>query len=1107
MARPKAKPAARAQTSIIPAEPAGRLVIELLELLRQNATRPIVHICADSRRADLLLAIAQAFAPELRVALLPAWDCLPYDLASPSRAAMGQRSGVLRWLTDKAALPNILFATPAALIQRVPPRETWGGAHVEFRVGDSIDAEAISSALQRIGYIVDELADAPGEFAVRGRVIDLFPAAAPRPCRIEYEDGTVTAIRSYDPATQRSVAETDLLIVDAASEIVPCPVDENSGIAGREHHLSQYYPELESVFDYIPDAGFVVETQAGARLSGLLAQIADAFANRSERPPGTTSRRPPAPPEKLYLSRAEWDRAISRNRIATAEPQGQDEAVPRFARDRNPQSALAAYLKERAAAGDKIVLSAVAERDARMLARLAERALGKRPKKVADWHSVAAEKRGSVVALAAPLDAGFLVRNRHITTVAAADVSGSRAGLSVEQSAALTTLGRTEFHLGDIVVHIDHGMAALEGLEQIDASEENTSEAVRLRFSDDAKLLVPADNVGKIWHYGSDVDAVTLDRLDGEAWPKRRAKVVQDVAADAARMVQIAAERHDTHAPKLTPPSREYERFVERFLFALTADQEAAIEAALADLASGRAMDRLVCGDVGFGKTEVALRAAAAAVFSGKQVAVIAPTTVLVRQHVETFRRRFAGFGIDVAHLSRLVQGAEARKVKEGLASGETKLVIGTHALAAKGVCFADLGLLVVDEEQKFGAKQKAALRASTKEAHVLTLTATPIPRTLQSALVGLQDISVIATPPFLRQPTRTIVAAFENGLVREALLRERARGGQSLFVCPRIEDIEPMRARLAAAVPGLAILTAHGKMPASEMDEIVIDFAGGGGDVLLATNIIESGLDLPNANTICIWRPDRFGLAQLHQLRGRVGRGRQRGTAYLLTAPGDKLSAATQKRLRTLETLDQLGAGFAISARDLDLRGAGNLLGEEQAGHVKLIGLRLYQHLLERALKTARGENVEEDWSPDLRLGFTGAFPTDYVPEEEVRLNLCARLAELGTEEEITDFQDEIGDRFGPLPPSVARLFEMALLKCRCRALGIWRLDAGPQAIAATFRPHSDVKARLAVQTGDGLAWRGERLIYPSGSEDADERLTLATRFLDRLEETGSSG
>ena len=1066
-----------------------------------------MHVAADSRRADLLLAIAQAFAPELRLALLPAWDCLPYDLASPSRSTMGQRAGVLRWLTDAAAPPDILFATPAALIQRVPPRETWGDAHVEFRVGDPIDTEAISSALQRIGYVVDELADAPGEFAIRGRVIDLFPAAAPRPCRIEHDEDRIIAIRSYDPATQRSVAETDLLIVDAASEIVPCEVDERSSIAGREHHLSQYYPKLECVFDYVPHAGFVVETQAETGLLRVLAQINDAFVSRSERRPGIAFRRPPAPPEKLYLSRAEWDSAISRNLIATAEANGQGAGVPRFAGERNPQRAFAARLKERVAAGDKIALAAAAERDLRTLRRIAERTLGERPQQIADWRSLGDVKRGSVTTLAAPLDAGFVVNEQHITAIAISDVSGSRAGRSGEQSAALTTLARGELGLGNVVVHIDHGVAALEGLEQINGGDENAGEALRLRFADEAKLLVPVENIGKIWHYGSDADAVTLDRLDGEAWPKRRDKVVEELAADAARMVEIAAERNNSRAPKLKPASLEYERFGERFPYALTADQEAAIEATLADLGSGRAMDRLVCGDVGFGKTEVALRAAAAAIFSGKQVAVIAPTTLLVRQHVETFRRRFSGFGVDVAHLSRLIAGAEARKVKQGLAGGEIKLVIGTHALAGKGIRFADLGLLIIDEEQKFGAKQKATLRASAKGAHVLTLTATPIPRTLQSALVGLQDLSVIATPPYLRQPTRTIVAPFENELVQDALLRERARGGQSLCVCPRIEDIEPVRARLADIVPDLTILVAHGKLPAGEMDDVIIDFADGGGDILLATNIVESGLDLPNANTICVWRPDRFGLAQLHQLRGRVGRGRRRGTAYLLTNPDDKLSAATQKRLRTLEVLDRVGAGFAISARDLDLRGAGDLLGEVQAGHVKLIGLRFYQHLLERALKKARSESVDEDWSPELRLGATGAFPADYVPEEEVRLNLYARLAELTSEEEIADFREEIADRFGPPPLSVGRLFELALLKCRCRGLGIWRLDCGPQAIAATFRPDPEVRKRLAAQGEQGLEWRAERLIYPHGSEDADERLSLATDFLDRLEQAGPSG
>jgi transcription-repair coupling factor (superfamily II helicase) len=1096
--RARAKPRPAARSRLIPAEPAGRLAVELIQLAEKRRERPLVHIAADTRRTDLLLAITQALAPELRVATLPPWDCLPYDLVSPTRAAMGQRAGVLRWLSNKTALPDILFATPAALIQRVPPQETWANAFVEFRIGDRVDPDALAAELKRIGYIEDELADTPGEFAIRGRVIDLFPAAAPRPCRIEHEDEVITAIRSYDPATQRSIVETDLLIVDAASEIVPFR-DEEAGALGREHHLSEYYPKLKTVFDYIPQAAFVVQAEADARVSVLFDQVKESYAGRSDRLPGLRPRRTAPPPEQLYLSRKEWDRAVSRNLIATAQGADRDR-IPHFARERNPQRAFAAYLKERMSAGDRIILCASAERDMQRLTRAAERTLDKQPRRVADWHAAVSAKRGSIFLLRAPLDAGFSLSRRRLTVIAAPDLIGSRAAASVEQAAALNLLSDAELHIEDAVVHIDHGMGALEALEPLTVAEEIGAEAVRLRYANDAKLLVPVDDMGKIWRYGSDAEAVTLDRLDGNAWLKRRAKAVEEIRASATRMIELAAARRATVAPKLNPPPSRYERFVERFPYVLTVDQQAAVDAALADLASGRAMQRLVCGDVGFGKTEVALRAAAAAVFAGKQVAIVAPTTVLVRQHLETFRRRFAGFEIEIAHLSRLVSDADARAVKDGLADGRIKLVIGTHALVAKDVRFADLGLLVIDEEQKFGAKQKATLHAKAKGAHVLTLSATPIPRTLQSALVGLQDLSVIATPPYLRQPTRTIVAAFDDRLVQHALMRERAQGGQSLFVCPRIEDIAPMRARLKKIVPHLKLLVAHGKMPAAEMDGIIVAFADGDGDVLLATNIVESGLDLPNANTICVWRPDRFGLAQLHQLRGRVGRGRRRGTAYLLTDPEETLSAATHKRLHILETLDRLGAGFAISARDLDLRGAGDLLGEEQAGHVKLIGLRLYQHLLEGALKAARGESVKDEWSPELRLGISGAFPSNYVPEEEVRLNLYARLAELATKDEITDFEEEVSDRFGPPPAAVARLFELARLKRRCRALAIARVEAGPQAIAATFAG-AHAKQTYKGRLDKDMEWRGERLIFRRGSEDADERLSLASQFLEQLE------
>jgi transcription-repair coupling factor (superfamily II helicase) len=645
----------------------------------------------------------------------------------------------------------------------------------------------------------------------------------------------------------------------------------------------------------------------------------------------------------------------------------------------------------------------------------------------------------------------------------------------------------------------------LQGIESLEAGPVGGGDAVRLGFAKDATLLVPATGMDRIWRYGADAGAVTLDRLEGGAWEKRRAALDAELAQTAARLVALARERQAVRVEPIRPPAAAYERFASRFPYPETRDQARAIAAILDDLASGTPMDRLVCGDVGYGKTEVALRAAAAVALSGRQVAIVAPTTVLVRQHLQTVQRRFAGLGIEVGHLSRLVTPAEAKGVKAGLADGSIRVVVGTHALGGEGVAFEDLGLVVIDEEQRFGAGVKARLRELGRAANVLTLTATPIPRTLQGALVGLQGLSLITTPPARRQPIRTFLAPFDPASMREALMRERRRGGQSFIVCPRIEDIAPIEAQLAGIAPELGVVVAHGKMPVAAMDEAMVRFAGGEGDVLLATSIIESGLDVPRANTMLVWRADRFGLAQLHQLRGRVGRGRARGICYLLTEPGTELPEATRKRLQTLEALERLGAGFAVSARDLDLRGAGELLGEEQAGHVTLVGTGLYQHLLERALRTARGEPVE-DWSPELNLGAPGGIPEVYIPEPEVRLNLYARLARAGTPDEIEALSDEIADRFGPAPEPMAGLFDVTRLRILCRRVGVARVDAGPAAIALTFRPEAGAKSGLA-KSGPDLVWKGDRLLCTRPTEDDVARRALAIELLERIEAQGTNG
>lgn len=1090
--RTRTSPATPPKEVVTPLVPTGALAVALLNL--ETSDKPLIHVARETYRHESMAEILKALAPDRSVAIYPEWDCVPFDRTSPSRGVMGARAGVLRWLTDEAALPDIVLTSAPALIQRVPPAETWADAHLEIRVGDAFDPAAITALLQRLGYILDDRVDEAGEVAMWGRTVDVFPAAAPRPCRIEHEDGRVVAIRSYDPVSQRSVAETDRLVVDPATEIV---LPEGSGIAfrpfaGQEHQLPRFYPALATLLDYVPQARLSVEAGAEERASAFFEQIAE----------GRESDRRGGDPGELYLDADAWAAIRAERRIAVATDEtARDLTIPAFVREARPNAALADTLRRRLEAGDRILLTGP-EEPLRRLVRVVERVLGRKTRRVEDWSGAAGAQPGAVLALPAPIEAGFLMPEEGVCVIAAADLIGSGAAMTAAgDTTAMLPIGEVELRIGDVAVDRDNGLCVFEGLERVETGAEGGEDALRLRFAGDAILMVPVSQADRIWRYGSEADAVTLDRLEGGSWGRRRLEAEACMAKAARQMLADAEQRRAVKAPVLSPPAREMERFAAGFGFSLTAGQASAVSGVMADLASGRPMDRLVCGDVGFGKTEVALRAAAASVFAGKQVAIVAPTTVLARQHAQTFARRFSRFGIEVAHLSRLVSPAEAKRVKAGLADGTIRLVVGTHCLAAKGVAFADLGLVIIDEEQRFGAKMKASLRNAAGDGHVLTLTATPIPRTLQSALVGLQSLSVIATPPAVRQPIRTVIAPFDPDVLRQALLREHGRGGQSFVVCPRIEDIEPMARRLRELVPDLRTMIAHGDLKAAEMDDVMVRFADGEGDVLLATSIIESGLDVPQANTMLVWDAERFGLSQLHQLRGRVGRGQRRGVVHLLYHPDKPLTPSTEKRLRTLEALDRLGAGFAISAADLDLRGAGDLVGENQAGHVKLIGLGLYQHLLHLALRAAKGQ-AAEDWRPDIRLGLSGAVPADYVPEPEVRLSLYTRLLRLTTLEEVEAIRHEVADRFGPPPAAFEALVALARLRVGCLALGIVRLSGGPQGLAADFRADAP---SLLLPVNAHIERRDRRVLLRAGSDDPVERGRLAASFLERLQEAST--
>src|SRR6478672_10504909 len=610
----------------------------------------------------------------------------------------------------------------------------------------------------------------------------------------------------------------------------------------------------------------------------------------------------------------------------------------------------------------------------------------------------------------------------------------------------------------DLVVHVDHGIGRFKGLQAIEAAGA-PHDCLEIHYAGGDKLFLPVENVDLLSRYGSEETAVDLDRLGGGNWQARKARMKSRIREIAGELIKIAAERQLREAPRLTVGPGAYDEFCAGFPYEETDDQLAAIDATIRDLGSGRPMDRLICGDVGFGKTEVALRAAFLAAISGKQVAVVVPTTLLARQHFKTFSERFRGFPVNVAQASRLVPAAELAKVRAGLADGTIDIVIGTHALLGKNVKFKDLALLVVDEEQHFGVAHKEKLKTLRSEVHVLTLTATPIPRTLQLALTGVRELSIIASAPVDRLAVRTFISPFDPLTMREALLREHYRGGQSFYVCPRIEDIAGAKDFLEKNVPEVRVAVAHGQMPAAILEDVMSAFYDGKYDVLLSTAIIESGLDIPTANTLIVHRADMFGLSQIYQLRGRVGRSKVRAYSLLTLPAKRKITPQAERRLKVLQSLDTLGAGFQLASHDLDIRGAGNLLGDEQSGHIKEVGFELYQQMLEEAvasLKAGITSPVADKWSPQITIGTPVMIPEEYVADLPVRLGLYRRLSEIEDEREIDAFGAELVDRFGPLPEEVEHLLQIVAIKSLCRQANVEKIETGPKGAVVSFRDNT---------------------------------------------------
>ncbi|MGI3184059.1 transcription-repair coupling factor [Nioella aestuarii] len=1089
-------------------------------LLRELSTGdgPVLHVARDDKRLAAMATALEFFDPSVPVLRFPGWDCLPFDRVSPNADISASRMATLATLAAGLEGRFIVLTTLSAATQYVPPRDLLKSSAFVAEVDYRLNEEDLRNFLVRMGFSQSPTVMEPGDYAIRGGIIDVWPPGEDMPVRLDLFGDVLDGARRFDPATQRTTEKLIRVEFAPVSEVIlddaaiarfrqNYRVEFGAGggedplyeaiSAGRkhqgvEHWLPFFHERLETLFDYLPDATITLDDQTTPQRLARWETIEDQYDTRktamTQKGRMDTVYKP-CPPELLYLTDAAWDTAIAGHRVVQFSPlpqasgPGVVDAGGRIGRSFAPErqqenislfGALADHIRSESKR-HAVVMASWSEGARERLWGLLE------DQDITDLTEISdglvGLKAGSVNLAVWPLEQGFT--GAGVTVISEQDVLGDRL-IRPKRKTKRAENYLTEAQSlspGDLIVHVDHGVGRYKGLETVTAMGA-PHECIALEYAGGDRLFLPVENIELLSRYGHEEGL--LDKLGGGAWQAKKAKLKERIRQIADKLIRIAAERELRHAPVMEPPGDMWEAFCARFPYEETDDQLSAIGDVIEDLERGRPMDRLVVGDVGFGKTEVAMRAAFVAAASGMQVALIAPTTLLARQHAKTFADRFRGFPINVRQLSRFVPAKQTTDTRKGLADGSVDICIGTHALLAKNIRFQNLGLLIIDEEQRFGVGHKERLKEMRSEVHVLTLSATPIPRTLQMSLSGVRDLSLIGTPPVDRLAIRTYVSEFDAVTIREALLREHYRGGQSFYVVPRIEDLPEIEEFLRTQVPEVSFVVAHGQMAAGELDDRMVAFYDGKYDVLLATTIIESGIDIPTANTMVIHRADMYGLAQLYQIRGRVGRAKTRAYAYLTTEPRAKLTPAAEKRLRVLGSLDSLGAGFTIASQDLDIRGAGNIVGEEQSGHVKEVGFELYQSMLEEAIAKIRSGNMEAltdddgTWAPQINLGVPVLIPADYVPDLDVRLGLYRRLSQLHTKVELEGFAAELIDRFGKLPKEVNTLLLVVRIKAMCKRAGIAKLDGGPK--GATIQFHNDKFANPAglvefVQAQNGLA------------------------------------
>ncbi|MDH0500005.1 transcription-repair coupling factor [Stutzerimonas stutzeri] len=1106
-----------------------------------NAKRFTLLLTADSQSAERLQEELAFFAPDLPVLHFPDWETLPYDLFSPHQDIVSQRIATLYQLPELSH--GVLVVPITTALHRLAPKRFLLGSSLVLDVGQKLDVEQMRLRLEAAGYRCVDTVYEHGEFAVRGALIDLFPMGSALPYRIDLFDDEIETLRTFDPENQRSIDKVESIRLLPAREFPlkkeavtgfrarfrerfdvdfrRCPIyqDLSTGItpAGIEYYLPLFYEETATLFDYLPEDSQVFS------LPGI-EQAAEQFwndvRNRYEER-RVDPERPLLPPAELFMP---VEDCFARLKLWPRVVASQQDVEPGIGRERFPAQPLPELAIESKASEPlgklrqfldgfpgRVLFTAESAGRREVLLELLAR-LKLRPQEVEGWGGFLASEGRLAIAIA-PLDEGLLLDE--VALVAESPLFGQRVMQRRRREKSRdggdnVIKNLTELREGAPVVHIDHGVGRYQGLVTLEI-EGQAQEFLLLQYADEAKLYVPVASLHLIARYtGSDDALAPLHKLGSETWQKAKRKAAEQVRDVAAELLDIYARRAARQGYAFKDPQVDYETFAAGFPFEETPDQQAAIDAVREDLLSAKPMDRLVCGDVGFGKTEVAMRAAFIAVHGGKQVAVLVPTTLLAQQHYNSFRDRFADWPVRVEVMSRFKSAKEVQNAITELAEGKIDILIGTHKLLQDDVKFSNLGLVIIDEEHRFGVRQKEQLKALRSEVDILTLTATPIPRTLNMSIAGMRDLSIIATPPARRLSVRTFVMEANNPTIKEALLRELLRGGQVYYLHNDVKTIEKCAADLQALVPEARIAIGHGQMRERDLEQVMSDFYHKRFNVLVASTIIETGIDVPSANTIIIERADKFGLAQLHQLRGRVGRSHHQAYAYLLTPPRKAMTDDAQKRLEAIANAQDLGAGFVLATHDLEIRGAGELLGEGQSGQIQAVGFTLYMEMLERAVKAIRkGEqpNLEQPLGggPEINLRLPALIPEDYLPDVHARLILYKRIANAADEDGLKELQVEMIDRFGLLPEPTKNLVRLTLLKLQAEKLGITKIDAGPQGGRIEFSADTSVDPMVLIKLiqsqPNRYKFEGATLFkFQVPMERPEERFNTLEALLERL-------